>query len=300
MLPYFKIAIGTWSWGNRLIWDYGLDTEETDLADLVKSAISEGNRYFFTNESFSDGLGESLLGKLTSAYPNAFLATKFMPRFWRLGRGEFAAALDRSLKRLRRQSIDLYLVDRPVGWMGLSMLAECAAEGVEAGKIRNVGVSNFSADQLETFQETLSRYGVSLSAVASEYNLLRRDVEFNGVLDFCKARNIPFLAESPLAMGLLTGKYLYDPIQNGVRRNLVNRYPTDRLELLIRILNSIGSEYQGMDATRVALNWVGAKGAIPIAGAKSAAQEEHNRSAFTFTLSDDQIHHLQEFTPDRD
>lgn len=299
MLPYFKIAIGTWSWGNHLIWDYGLDTEESDLAALVRSAMSEGSRYFFTNESFSDGLGETLLGKLTAAWPNAFLATKYVPRLWRLGRSDFNAALDRSLKRLNRQALDLYIVDRPVGWMGLRLLAECAAEGFEAGKIRNVGASNFSVDELETFQETLARYGVPLTAAAAEYNLLHRDVEFNGVLDFCKTRNIPFLAESPLAMGLLTGKYLYDPAANGVRRNLMNRYPTERLELLIRILNSIGSEYQGMDATRVALNWVGAKGAIPIAGAKSAAQEEHNRAAFSFTLSDDQIHHLQEFTPDR-
>ena len=90
MLPFFKIAVGTWAWGNRLIWDYGIDFDEKDLAELVRNAISKGSRYFFTSESFSDGFGEALLGKLAEPYPNAFLATKYVPRIWRPGRKDFS------------------------------------------------------------------------------------------------------------------------------------------------------------------------------------------------------------------
>lgn len=297
MLPFFKIAVGTWAWGNRLIWDYGIDFDEKDLTELVKNAITKGSRYFFTSESFSDGFGESLLGRLAEPYPNAFLATKYVPRIWRPSRNDFAAALRRSLRRLRRESIDLYLLEAPAGLMRLQMLAECAAEGVESGKIRNVGAANFPVRDLEPFYEILSRYGVPLTAVSGEFNLLNRRAERDGVIEFCKARNIPFLAESPLAMGALTGKYLYDAPENGVRRNLTERYQFDRLGLLIHLMNSIGSEYQGMDCTQVALNWISAKGAIPIAGAKTLAQEDHNRQYSGFTLSADQVSHIEEFTP---
>ena len=297
MLPFFKIAIGTWAWGNRLIWDYGIDFEEKDLESLVKTAISDGSRYFFTSESFSDGFGEALLGRLTAPYGNAFLATKYVPRVWRFGRKEFDAALRRSLARLGRDSIDLYLLERPTGWMGLDLMAECAAEGVEAGRIRNVGAANFRVEDLEPFRERLAQYGVALTAVAGEYNLLNREAERNGALAYCRAQNIPFLAESPLAMGLLTGKYIYDAPANGVRRSLAERFRFDRLDLLIHLLNAIGSEYQGMDCGQVALNWVSAKGAIPVAGAKTSAQEEHNRLSFGFTLTEDQIAHIQEFAP---
>lgn len=297
MLPFFKIAVGTWAWGNRLIWDYGIDFDEKDLAELVRNAISKGSRYFFTSESFSDGFGEALLGKLAEPYPNAFLATKYVPRIWRPGRKDFSAALRRSLRRLRRDTIDLYLLEAPAGLMRLQLLAECAVEGVEAGKIRNVGVANFPAREIEPFYETLARYGVPLTAVSGEFNLLNRQAERDGTIDFCKARNIPFLAESPLAMGLLTGKYIYDAPENGVRRNLTERYRQERLSLLIHLMNSIGSEYQGMDCTQVALNWVSSKGAIPVAGAKTLAQEDHNRLFSSFALSADQVSRIEEFTP---
>lgn len=98
-------------------------------------------------------------------------------------------------------------------------------------------------------------------------------------------------------MGLLTGKYIYDAPANGVRRSLAERFRFERLDLLIHLLNAIGSEYQGMDCGQVALNWISAKGAIPVAGAKTSAQEEHNRLSFGFTLTEDQIAHIQEFAP---
>lgn len=303
MLPFFKHAIGTWSWGNTLIWDYGIDFTSSDLSRLFTAALAAGNRYFFTNESFSDGRSEEILGTLAEAEADAFIATKFQPRPWRFGRRDFEKALAHSLKRLRRETVDLYLLLYPKQDFNrenhLQMMAECAVDAVDRGQVRNIGVSDFPPEAIEPFAELLKRYGVGLSAVAGEYNLLNRAVEENGTLAFCRSERIPFLAESPLAMGLLTGKYLYEPIANGVRRNLTERFESERLNLLIHLMNSIGAEYRGKDSGQVALNWINAKGAIPVAGAKTVEQAEKNRLAFDFKLTDDQITHIQEFTPAR-
>ncbi len=298
MLPNFKIGVGTFPWGNQLIWDYGGSFNEQTVSEAFQYALQDGVRLFCTSEIFSEGDSERLLGKLAEQSSGAgrpFLATQYAPRPWRIRRSDFTRALDASLSRLRVSTVDLYLFQPPAGLMSLPMLVECAAEAVDSGKVRNIGVTNFSVDQIEEFGGLLNRFGVPLACVEAEYSLINREVETNGVLDFCRRQQIPFLADRPLAMGLLTGKYLDNLIENGLRRKMSEKYPLAELPALIRLMNFIGSENEGRNSAQVALNWLLQKEVIPIPGAKNVEQVMINNDSVNWSLTSDQIARLDDF-----
>lgn len=293
MLPPLKIGLGTWAWGNRLVWNYGSAFDENDLFEVYSRMLESPLPFFSTSEGFSEGESERMLGRFSVRAPKpAFISSKFIPRFWLVRRSDFRSHLLASLKRLKRRKIDLYLIAPPSGWMNLRMLAECAVEAIDNGQIQNVGVSNFSAVQAAKFAELLAHFGVHLSCLEAEYNLLNRSVETNGIRQLSIELGVPLIAQSPLALGLLSGKFLNEPVQNGLRQQLMNRYPQQRLSGLIRQMNQIGSENEGRNAAQVALNWLICKRAVPIPGATSARQADENLQSINWSLSDEQVERL--------
>lgn len=297
MLPNFKIGVGTISWGNQLIWDYGETFDEQSLAEVLQRSLQDGVRFFCTSEAFSDGESERILGRLASVYPGqVYIATQYAPRPWRIRRSDFARALNASLARLQVPSIDLYIILPPAGLMSIPMLVECAAEAVDSGKVRNIGVANFHPEQILEFHDLLNRFGVPLACVEAEYSLIHRTVENNGVLDVCRKLAVPFLADRPLAMGLLTGLPPDGQAENGLRRKLQEKYPREELPGLIRILNFIGSENDGRNCSQVALNWLIRKNVLPIPGVKTVDQVLMNNDSVTWNLSADQVARLDDLT----
>ena len=297
MLPDLKIGLGTWSWANRLVWDYGTAFDESDLFAVYERMCQLPHPLFCTSEGFSDGESERMLGRFSVRSPGKILvASKFIPRFWLFRRSDFQRNLQDSLKRLKRRVIDVYMIMPPNGWMSLRMLAECAVEAVEREQVRDIGVSNFTALQAAKFAEQLSHFGVSLSCIEAQYNLLNREVERNGIQQLCNNLKIPLIAQSPLAMGLLSGKFLAEPQRNGLRRQLMARYPQRGLTGLIRQMNLIGSESQGRNAAQVALNWLIGKGALPIPGATSADQVDENLDCLNWSLNESQMERLDRFS----
>ncbi len=112
------------------------------------------------------------------------------------------------MKRLGRSSIDLYQHHFPSRRVDIPQLMDLLADAVEAGKVKAVGVSNYSAEQMRMAHAALARRGIPLASNQVEYSLLHRQPEANGVLDACRELGITLIAYSPLAMGMLTGKYL--------------------------------------------------------------------------------------------
>jgi len=115
--------------------------------------------------------------------------------------------LEANLARLGRSSIDLYQHHFPNARLSIPKLMDRLADAVEAGKVKAVGVSNYSAEQMRTAHEALARHGIPLASNQVEYSLLHRQPETNGVLDACRELGITLMAYTPLAGGLLTGKY---------------------------------------------------------------------------------------------
>lgn len=169
-------------------------------------------------------------------------------------------------------------------------LLHTLAAAVQAGKIGAIGVSNYGATQMREAHRRLAEVGVPLAFNQMPYSLLARQIERNGVMALAQELGVKILAYSPLAQGLLTGKYTATAPPKGGRQ-LNPQFGADglfRVEPLIRLLREIGETYD-RTPSQVALNWAIAKGTIPIPGAKNAAQATENAGALGWLLSAEDV-----------
>jgi aryl-alcohol dehydrogenase-like predicted oxidoreductase len=198
------------------------------------------------------------------------------------------AALKASLIRLGASRIDLYQIHNPLSPIGIESLVEGLVDCVSAGLARAVGVSNFDESQMLRAYSTLARNNIHLASNQVHYSLLQRQVEKNGLLARCRELGIRLIAYSPLEMGLLTGKYSRTHLPPGSR---ALRYPgvISRLQPLLKLMTEIGQDQGGKSNAQIALNWVIAKGALPIPGAKNVAQAQDNAGALGWSLNAQQI-----------
>ncbi|MDJ0533615.1 MAG: aldo/keto reductase [Xenococcaceae cyanobacterium MO_207.B15] len=293
-----KLGIGTWAWGDRLFWNYGSDYGEKEVQNAFDTALAGGVNFFDTAEIYGFGESERLIGRfLQQTTQPVQIATKYFPLPWRFGKEAVADALTASLKRLQVEQIALYQVHMPFDFfMGQPTLMEALAEEVKQGRILTVGVSNYSANQMQQAHDLLAKYGVSLAVNQVRYSLLARQIEQNGILKLARELGVTILAYSPLAQGLLTGKYTPDNTE-GVQgpRKLDPKFSTQglsKIEPLVNQLQQLGEKYHKTPA-QVALNWLIAQGnVIPIPGAKTASQAQENAGALNWQLSAEALQQL--------
>jgi aryl-alcohol dehydrogenase-like predicted oxidoreductase len=285
------LGIGTWAWGDRLFWGYGRgDYTDADLQAAFDAGLVAGINFFDTAEMYESGRSERLLGQfIHAASQPVVVATKFMPLPWRLQRGSLRRALRSSLNRLGLDKVGLYLIHWPMPPVSIETWMEALADAVEAGLTRAVGVSNHNLSQMQRAHAALARRGVALAANQVEYNLLHRDPERNGLWAACRELGVALIAYSPLAMGVLTGKYTPENPLPAMRGRRFNRQRLARVQPLIALLHQIGEAHGGKTPAQVALNWIICKGAVPIPGAKNARQAEQNAGALGWHLIDDEI-----------
>jgi len=109
------MGIGTWAWGDKLVWGFGNGYNEGDVIGAFTASIAGGIRFFDTAEVYGQGKSESILGELTKEIDiKVIIATKMMPYPWRLFKNSLRNALQNSLKRLRRQKVELYQIHMPL------------------------------------------------------------------------------------------------------------------------------------------------------------------------------------------
>lgn len=292
------LGIGTWSWGDTLFWGYGKEYGEQQLREAFQEAIAAGVSFFDTAEIYGFGESEKLLGRfMQETNAPVHIATKYFPLPWRLSANAVADALTSSLKRLQVASVDLYQVHWPFDFfMGQPTLMNALAAEVKQGRIRAVGVSNYSAEQMRQAQELLAKQGVPLAVNQVQYSLLHRKVESNGVLAAARELDITLLAYSPLAQGLLTGKYTADqPKPSSGARQVDPRFSEKGLAKLAPVVNTLRelSETYSRTPAQVALNWLIVQGNIvPIPGAKNARQAQQNAGALGWALSEADVARL--------
>ncbi len=285
-----KMGIGTWAWGDRLLWSYGRDHTDADLEAAYRTSLAGGIRLFDTAEFYGQGRSERLLGQfIHDGGTPVKVATKFVPFPWRPHGKDLLAALRRSLGRLGLETLDLYMMHVPLPPVPIDTWMDAMADAVEAGLTRAVGVSNYSVRQMRHAHGALARRGLSLASNQVQYNLLQRGVERNGLMDACRELNVRLVAYSPLAQGLLTGKYTPDQPLPGIRGLRFSRRRLAQAAPLIELLRDIGRAHGDRPPTQVALNWIIAKGALPIPGAKNAWQAETNAGALSWSLPADEV-----------
>jgi len=293
-LHTIEMGLGAWSWGDRVVWQYGRGYTDEDIRQAFQTSVAEGIRFIDTAEVYGSGRSERLAGQFIKETDQPVLiATKFFPLPWRLTKNSIRAALQRSLERLGVDTVDLYQIH----WPSPLLSPETAMEGmvicVERGMARAVGVSNFDQSAMLRAYSTLSRHNIPLASNQVHYSLLNRAVEKNGLLARCKELGVRLIAYSPLEMGMLTGKYTPENPPTGTRGasygNLLKK-----IGPLLKLMTVIGQDHGGKSNSQVALNWTICKGTLPIPGAKNAAQAHQNANALGWKLTDDEVAKLDE------
>lgn len=292
------LGIGTWSWGDRLFWAYGSNYGEAEVQQAFAAAVAGGVTFFDTAEVYGLGESERLLGRFIQQTNQPIqIATKYFPLPWRWHKQAVGDALTASLKRLGVEQIALYQVHMPFDFfMGQPALMKALAEEVKQGRILSVGVSNYSASQMEQAYELLAKYNVPLAVNQVRYSLLTRKIEQNGVLATARKLGVMILAYSPLDQGLLTGKYTANNQEQvtGARKLDPKFSPNglQKIEPILNCLKQLGEKYQKKPG-QIALNWlIAQENVIPIPGAKTPRQAAENAGAMGWLLSPEDVAQL--------
>ena len=294
------LCIGTWAWGDKLFWNYGDRYGLEQLQEAFTAALEAGITFFDTAEVYGMGKSEKFLGQfLQQTQQPVQIATKFGPLPWRFTAQSVSDALTASLKRLQLERIALYQVHWPFAFfLSQETLMNALADEVKRGRIAAVGVSNYSAEQMRDAHQILAARGVPLAVNQVRYSLLSRQIESKGILATARELGVTILAYSPLAQGLLTGKYSIDSAETPTgARKIDPRFKKEGLQKIapvISLLRSFGEKYDRTPA-QVALNWLIAQGnVIPIAGVKTAEQVRQNAGALGWKLNEDEIGELEQ------
>jgi aryl-alcohol dehydrogenase-like predicted oxidoreductase len=264
---------------------------ETIQAAYQRS-VAAGITLLDTAEMYGNGESERIIGRLLREdsvnRDRVVIATKFIPYPWRI---PLAAALRKSLRgslaRLGVPFVHLYQIHGPISMRPASTMAAALAGPYREGLIKAVGVSNYSEREMRAIHGALASQGIPLATNQVEYSLLRTMPEVNGLLRACRELGVTLLAYSPMAMGRLTGKYNVRNPPPG-KRNFSD-FPMEEIDPIVAELRRIGANHGRKTPAQVALNWLIAKGAVPIPGAKNAAQAEQNAGALGWRLGADDI-----------
>lgn len=280
------LGIGTWAWGDALYWGRW---NRDDLRAAFETSVAAGVNLFDTAEIYGMGQSEKLVGEFMHNNSKLVVATKFFPFPWRFFRGNLLAAARGSLKHLAVRQIDLYQIHYPIPPMPIDTWVAAMADAVEAGLVKLVGVSNYTARQTRRAHLLLSRHNIPLTSNQVQYSLLARGPERSGLLQTCRELGVTLIAYSPLAQGVLSGKYTPDHPLPGVRGWRYSRGYLRRVQPLISLLREIGQGHGGKTPAQVAINWTICKGALPIPGVRNKRQAEESIGALGWMLTQDEM-----------
>jgi aryl-alcohol dehydrogenase-like predicted oxidoreductase len=291
-LKISPILMGTWQAGKDM-WA-GIDDAQT--TDAIRAAFEAGITTFDTAEAYGNGHSERVLGAAVSGFRDrAILATKVFANH--LGAKQVAGACHRSLKNLKTDVIDLYQIHWPAGSFGtravpIEETMEALNKLKDEGKIRAIGVSNFSRRQLKE----ASQYG-RIDSLQPPYSLFWRHVE-NDAMPYCGENDITILAYSPMAQGLLTGKFTKEhTFQEGDHRARNRLFKPENFQRVHQALDRLRplAEEKRVSLGQLALAWViSHAGACAIAGARNTDQAVQNAGAATVSLSNEELARLDE------
>ncbi|KAA0235364.1 MAG: putative oxidoreductase [Acidimicrobiales bacterium] len=292
--PSIRLGVGTWAWGDKATWGmggYDADFTEDTIRDAWEVSLDAGISLFDTAEVYGGGRSERIIGRLIAEDPTRrhqlVIATKFMPSPWKLNvRTALLSAARASRDRLGVETIDLYQIHGPISLRSHAAMADALAAAHQEGLIRAAGVSNYSNREMGAIHSELAARGMALASNQIEYSLLRRRPESTGLLAACRRLGVVPLAYSPIGQGRLTGKYSVSNPPPG-KRNF-SGHPMEQVDRIVGELQRIGEEH-GRTPSQVALNWIIAKGAVPIPGAKNAEQATENAGALGWQLDGPEI-----------
>ena len=268
---------------------------------VIDAAIDAGINFFDTADVYGGTHSEEFVGRvLASRRKDVIIASKFGIEISGQGQGAspdyIRTAINASLRRLGTDYIDLYQLHRPDDSVPIAETLGALTELVRAGKVREIGCSNFSVEQLQAAEKASAAGLARFVSVQNEYSLFEREPE-NGVLAECARTNTAFLPYFPLASGLLSGKYrMGQPFPAGTRLSgergaqVLTESALEKVEALTRF-----AEAHGHSLLELAFAWLLRQPLVAsvIAGATRPAQVQANAgAAVPWSFSADELAEL--------
>ncbi len=291
------LGVGAWAWGAKRIWGYGQEYGRREVSEAFRASVENGVSFVDTAEIYGNGESERIIGEVMreGGFPREpRVATKFAPLPYRISPRSLLDALDASLVRLGIPTVDLYQIHFSSPVPNKNGLLDALAEAVKEGKVRHIGVSNYGADATYRAYERLAKHGVKLASNQVQYSLLHRKPETDGVFDACRDLGVTLIPYSPIAQGLLTGKYRPGKKPSGMMRRFGSAFREGnlrRVEPIVDILREIGKSHE-REPAQVALNWLIRKGTMPIPGAKDGGQAKQNAAALGWEMTEEEVERL--------
>lgn len=286
-----ELILGTWAIGGTMWSDY----DEAGAIEAIKASIDSGINCIDTAPAYGGGHAEELIGGIIAGIRDKLIiATKcglnIEGRYEKILTPEFIMHdLEMSLKRLKTDYVDLYQIHWPVNDVPIAVSMEALLKAKEQGKVRYIGVCNFSGKELE--DAIICGEVVSLQP---NYSLLEREIE-NDQMKICDKRGVGLISYGSLAAGMLTGKYKEHPVfKKGDARNFFYRFFKKEYWPAVRAVvdevELIADKY-GAKPGHVAIAWILSKPAVAgaIFGARDAAQVKDNLGGAALSLSKDDI-----------
>jgi len=297
------IGLGCWQFSrqNNFAGKFWPDLDDETINNIVSISLQSGINWFDTAEIYGNGASEKSLSSALMAcgkkQGDVIIATKWFPAF------RFASniikTINRRISALEPYPIDLYQIHNQLSFSNEKSEMKAMTELVSRNLIKHIGVSNFSAKKMKSAWETLDKKGLHLASNQVLYNLLNRKIESNGIMDTAKKLGISIIAYSPLAMGLVTGKFHDNPelLKNiGFRRYYSQFKPGGLKESypVVELVKKLSVKYN-VTPSQIALNWVINYHGDTVVAIPGATKENHvkeNAGAMSFRLSDEDMSKL--------
>jgi aryl-alcohol dehydrogenase-like predicted oxidoreductase len=302
------IGLGCWqfSGGRGLVGGFWGDVPQANVDEIVAAALAGGIDWFDTAEIYGRGRSEKALAHALKAAGKKSGDVVIATKWWPIPRtaASIGATIGERLRCLDDFAIDLHQVHQPFSFSSVEAEMAAMADLVAAGKIRAVGVSNFSAKQMRRAHAALAKRGIPLASNQVDYSLVRRRIESNGVLAAAKELGITIIAYSPLGQGILSGKFHEDPQlvkkRPGPRRHMpaFSQGGLARSRPLIEELRAIAAAL-GVTAAQVAVRWLidfHGETVVAIPGATKPQHAVEAAGSLAVRLSDAQMARLDELS----
>lgn len=278
---------------------YGATPGRKDAVRTIRSAFDMGYTLFNTAEFYvMDTVNEELVGEaLADVRDNAAISTKFwISENWegkssRQLMENIRTRLEKSLRNLRTDHIELYTQARVNKDIPLEEVAYCMGELIKEGKILGWGLSQVGADEIERANEV-----TPLTAIESEYSIMERTNE-KEVFPLCRKLNIGFMAFSPLANGFLSGASAGEAYEGRDIRRVITRFDKENVaanQPLLHLLQKFAEE-KDVTAAQISLAWMLRKGdfIVPIPGSRKLERIKENLDAARVNLTDEEFDRIE-------
>ena len=271
---------------------FGSHTDEATLRPVFDAATASGIRVWDTATAYAMGESERILGSFLQGLDRSefVISTKFTPQLAEMYDNSVEKMADASMDRMGLDYIDVYWIQNSAD---VERWTPQLIPLLRSGKVRRVGVSNHSLEQLQRADEILRAEGFRVSAVQNHFSLLYRVSERDGVLDYCRANDIEFWGYMVLEQGALSGKYnVAHPLPADSDRGRKYNPVLVQLQALTDALTEIGKRH-GVSCSQAALAWAITKGVKPIVGATKPYHVTEAAQAAKVTLSADEVAELE-------